>query len=446
MTTYDETPISSLPSAGRTLTLRTIALVLALGFAAALLVLLVAPWQQSASGTGRVIAYAPLERRQAVEAPIDGRLIGFFVQEGERVVKGQPIAELSDNDPEILQRLTQERDAQHSQIEAVSLSLSLMEAQVISQEGARSAALLGANARTRMASDRQDAADRAIDAASATLATAQANLQRLSTLVESGLASRRDYELALLDSTKAETELARAKAQAKAAESEVRAMVAYEEQVASSNRASIDSTRASIEKLRAERGKVEAELAKVEVRLARQAQMQVTAPRDGVVFRVVAAQGTEMVKAGDPLVILVPDVEDRAVELYVDGNDAPLITEGRSVRLQFEGWPAVQFVGWPSVAVGTFAGRVAFADSHADDAGHFRIVIVPDAGSEWPTSRYLRQGVRANGWVLLDQVKLGFELWRQFNGFPPAIKRNEDKVKSSTSDGLEKKASGGEGK
>ena len=34
--------------------------------------------------------------------------------------------------------------------------------------------------------------------------------------------------------------------------------------------------------------------------------------------------------------------------------------------------------------------------------------------------RYLRQGVRANGWILLDQVSLGFEIWRQFNGFPPA--------------------------
>ena len=31
----------------------------------------------------------------------------------------------------------------------------------------------------------------------------------------------------------------------------------------------------------------------------------------------------------------------------------------------------------------------------------------------------LRQGVRTNGWVLLGQVPLGYELWRQINGFPP---------------------------
>jgi hypothetical protein len=34
---------------------------------------------------------------------------------------------------------------------------------------------------------------------------------------------------------------------------------------------------------------------------------------------------------------------------------------------------------------------------------------------------YLRQGVRANGWILLDEVRLGYELWRQFNGFPPVL-------------------------
>ncbi|MEI6541633.1 MAG: hypothetical protein WCO86_19235 [Planctomycetota bacterium] len=31
------------------------------------------------------------------------------------------------------------------------------------------------------------------------------------------------------------------------------------------------------------------------------------------------------------------------------------------------------------------------------------------------------QGVRANGWVLLEQVPLWFEVWRQLNGFPPAV-------------------------
>jgi hypothetical protein len=99
------------------------------------------------------------------------------------------------------------------------------------------------------------------------------------------------------------------------------------------------------------------------------------------------------------------------------------MSEGRQVRLQFEGWPAVQFTGWPSVAVGTFGGVISFIDAHDDGKGYFRAVVVPDTRDEaWPEPRFLRQGVRAKGWVLLERVRLGFELWRRFNGFPPMLK------------------------
>ena len=118
----------------------------------------------------------------------------------------------------------------------------------------------------------------------------------------------------------------------------------------------------------------------------------------------------------------------RAVELYIDGVDASLITRDKAtgeyplVRLQFEGWPAVQFIGWPSVAVGTFGGRIAVIDATTASTGKFRVLVVPDQDdSAWPAPVRLRQGVRAKGWVLLDRVRLGWELWRQFNGFPPTL-------------------------
>ena len=41
--------------------------------------------------------------------------------------------------------------------------------------------------------------------------------------------------------------------------------------------------------------------------------------------------------------------------------------------------------------------------------------------NNWPGAGYLRQGVKANAWVMLNQVPVWFELWRRFNGFPPAI-------------------------
>ncbi len=382
--------------------------------------LLWAPWQQSVRGEGRVVAYAPLERQQVVEAPIEGRVVRWFVQEGGRVQEGDPVAELSDNDPEIIGRLEREREAARAQVEAAALSISLTEERVRSEEAARGSSIDTARLRVKMAKERLAAARRAVDGAEATFKTATLNLRRVRSLQSKGISSRRELEVAELDERKGATELDRARSSLAAAEAEVGALEADQSKVGLSARAGIESTRASLEKLRSERAKAEAELAKVEVRLARQSQTRVLAPRAGTVLRLLAKQGTEMVKAGDPLVALVPDAAARAVEMLVDGNDAPLVEAGREVRLQFEGWPAVQFVGWPSVAVGTFPGRVDFVDSHGDGQGRFRVVVTPIEGLEWPEGRYLRQGVRAHGWVLLNEVSVGFELWRQLNGFPPS--------------------------
>lgn len=416
-----EWPSTALPAAGSMAATRWLVFGLGISAVAVVVLLVVTPWQQSVRGGGRVIAYAPLDRQQVVEAPIDGLVADWYVQEGDRVRAGQPLAMLADNDPAILQRLRQERDSARVQIDAAQTSIAMTEARIGSLNVARLSAIDSARQRVSMARDRQAAALQAVDAAKATLRTAELNVERQRGLFGKGLTSRRELELAELSLQTATAGRDRALAARRAAETEVAALNAEQQRVSSTNQAGIESAGASLQKLRSDRAKAEAELAKIEVRLSRQQQMQVTAPRAGTILRVLGKQGTEMVKAGDPLLLFVPDARASAVELYVDGNDAPLIDEGRPVRLQFEGWPAVQFVGWPSVAVGTFPGTVSFVDSHDDGQGRFRVVVVPAGTEEWPSARYLRQGVRANGWVLLNQVSLGFELWRQFNGFPPAV-------------------------
>jgi hypothetical protein len=163
----------------------------------------------------------------------------------------------------------------------------------------------------------------------------------------------------------------------------------------------------------------------------------VTAPFDGFIMQIAANQGGQMLKEGDPLCVMVPDTTDRAVQLWVRGNDVPLITSGRHVRLQFEGWPMVQFSGWPSVAIGTFGGQVVSVDASDNGNGQFRVLVRPDPrdpdrlGATWPEANYLRQGVRTNGWVLLDRVPLWYEVWRRMNAFPPSVSSKADKEKIS---------------
>ena len=118
------------------------------------------------------------------------------------------------------------------------------------------------------------------------------------------------------------------------------------------------------------------------------------------------------------------------VELFIDGNDLPLIYKDRKVRLQFEGWPAIQLNGWPSVAIGSFGGVVSSVDPYVAQNGVFRVMIEPDPEEEveWPGHNTLRQGARVVGIVVLDQVSVGYEIWRQVNGFPKSMPKAPNKI------------------
>lgn len=409
---------------------RVVARLLLAALVLASLVLYVTPWQQSAPGAGRVVAYAPDERRQNIEAPIEGRVLRWFVREGSVVKKGAPIVDLTDNDPDILMRLRAERDAVASRLDAARARARSIESRVDSLEDSREGAVNAAQSRARMATQRVAGAEQVVALAEATLATAKLNIERQRALAAQGLTSKRQLEVTELEETRARTEVERAKVALSVARGEEGAVTSDRQKIGNDATASIDDARASRSSAEADVASASAELARVEVRLARQSAQSVVAPRDGTIFRVVAnGHAGEMVKAGDVLAILVPDTSDRAVELWISGNDMPLVRDGAHARIQFEGWPALQFSGWPSVAVGTFAGRVSFVDATDDGAGRFRVVLVPEPGATWPAAIYLRQGVRAQGWVQLGQVRLGYELWRQFNGFPPSLPKEPDAAK-----------------
>ena len=83
--------------------------------------LVVTPWQQTIPGTGRVIAFSPEERPQEVQALVDGRVATWHVVEGSVVKAGDPIVDLADNDPAILDRLAAERAQVQLTIEQADL-------------------------------------------------------------------------------------------------------------------------------------------------------------------------------------------------------------------------------------------------------------------------------------------------------------------------------------
>ena len=402
--------LPALAAAGSPRGVRVLARLMAIATLAILGGVFVLPWQQSVRGTGRVIAFNPLDRRVNVEAPVQGRVRRLHVVENQVVKKGEPLVELQDNDRNLINNLRLQHDAAIARRAAAQQRVEDLTAQIESQELAKPQAVASAEQRVK--------------AESFQLEANLLNYQRISQLVQTGDVSRREYELARLAKDSSEANLAAAKAVLERTSREYDAMIA--------------STKASRGNAEADAAAAAREVAAIDIQINQSSQQVIEAPRNGIVLSVAVNEGM-FLRPGSPICVVIPETEERFVEAWVDGMDMPLITarhdaadgtpvSGSRVRLQFEGWPAVQFVGWPSVAVGTFGGEVIAVDAADDGRGRFRIIVAPDAAdAPWPGARFLRQGVRANAWVLLRQVPLWLELWRQLNGFPPVVAESEPK-------------------
>lgn len=182
----------------------------------------------------------------------------------------------------------------------------------------------------------------------------------------------------------------------------------------------VEAAQIKLQELIAKAAKSQSDINKASVALSRQRTQTKVAPADGVIVHLKSGGPSTYVKAGEILGEFIPEVVRRTVRVKISGLNAPLIEKGRKVRLQFEGWPVFQFSGWPDAAIGTFGGEVIYVEPVADNAGNFTVWIAPDPnGTPWPQEQVVRYGSRVKAWILLEEVRLIYELWRQLNNFPP---------------------------
>ena len=235
-----------------------------------LLSLTLTPWQQNITGVGRVVAFAPLERQQTLQAPVEGRVVQWWVREGSVVKAGDRIADISDNDPQLVRRLETELQTQQGRIQTIESRIAATEGQLAMSEQSQTMALQAADSRIRMAEERERAARHAVTAAEAALKTSMLNFDRQQALQNKGLASGRQYELATLEKAQRQTELDRARATLAAANSEVEAIRSDRRKARADTESSVQKSRADLAKSREELAYATAEKLKVETRLARQ--------------------------------------------------------------------------------------------------------------------------------------------------------------------------------
>ncbi len=422
---YSDALMPSLQLAKSSRFARRIAVVLMMLLVATVLLMAFAPWQQTVTGGGYVVAYAPRERQQVLEAPIKGRIFRWNedLVENSRVSKGDFIAEIRDLDDSYSVRLQGQLDNTASILDASQKIVDATGGQLQAYRRVQTEIEAAQNAYVQSATEKVNAAEQKLAIAEAAIPQLQAAYDRAKMLQTAGniaLEKLQEVERKLLESqgkVKEET------ANVSAARAELRGKQSDREAYIHKAAADVRYYEGALDKAKSEVSKAEKEQFEMQSKVERQNAQEIVAPFDGYVVHLSANSGSQMVKEGDPICTIVPETKERAVQIWLNGNDAPLVAAGRHVRLQFEGWPAIQFAGWPSVAVGTFGGTVASVDMVDDGKGKFRCQILPDDSetNRWPEDRFLRQGVRANGWILLEQVPLWFEVWRKLNGFPPTV-------------------------
>lgn len=402
-----------------------------IALAAAIVAMVFVPWQQTAKGIGMVLALDPQERPQPVLAMADG-VVSFVesdIREGSYVEKNQLVLKLTPFAAGGVDQINSQIDATETQLISQNAAYDVAKQNVLLQESSGRSLLQSLVQAVAASREKWEQAKNEVVVLQAELEDKQNQLRIAEEVVSRGLISREE----LFTKRQAVEGQYNKTLKAENAEQEAFATLRSKEDEFESKKEDINiKNREAKQKEFSEEQKVQSilnKLSELRVKSEEQLRLDVRAPRSGYIQQWYGIEGSEAVKKGDQLFVLVPDSDQLAVEMKVSGNDMPLIHEGDRVRLQFEGWPAVQFVGWPSVAIGTFGGKVNRVFPTDDGKGNFRVLVTPDNHFDredgWPDDRYLRQGVRANGWVLLKEVPLGYEIWRQLNGFPPVVADQE---------------------
>ena len=143
----------------------------------------------------------------------------------------------------------------------------------------------------------------------------------------------------------------------------------------------------------------------------------ITAPQSGYITKTLKKGIGETVKEGTDIATIMPAQYDLAVEIYSKPQDLPLLNLGDWVQLRFDGWPAIVISGWPESSTGVFSGQIVAIDKFISDNGYYRVLISPNKEKKnWPEK--LSVGTGANAFILLNEVPIWYEVWRQLNGFP----------------------------
>jgi multidrug resistance efflux pump len=407
------------------------------------IIILILPWTQNIRARGEVTTLSPDKRPQTIHSVIPGRIEKWYVTEGDFVEKGDTILFLSEVkdeyfDPQLLDRTQQQLRSKEmavgsymEKIKALDNQIdALSETSVLKLEQTQNKYI---QAKLKVKSDSID-----YKASSLNYKIAQEQYARMQELHNQGLKSLTDLETRELSLQKAQSEMISKENSLLSTRNELINARVELTSISAQYRDEISKAESNKYTALSDMYDAEAVVTKLQNQYmnysVRTGLYYVLAPQNGYITKAIQSGLGETIKEGDAIISIMPADIDLAVAMYVRPMDLPLLTKGNKVRMQFDGWPAIVFSGWPNTSYGTFGGKVFAIDNFISSNGKFRVLVSQDPEDHpWPEA--LRVGGGASSMTLLNDVPVGYELWRQINGFPPDyyVMEEKDKISSPNS-------------
>ena len=385
------------------------------------------PWTQNIKTQGNVSTLYQEQRPQKLNSPIPGRIIKWYVKNGDVVKKGDTILQISEVkddylDPLLVERTQEQVQAKKGVREYYNAKISTTENQIAAITAAKDLKLNQIKIKIAQLQNKLKAEQAELTAVNNELKIAQDQLNRQNKMYEEGLVSLTQlqqrnvsYQNALAKKTSAENKLAQTQQEIAAQNIEQNAVIQEYTEKLSKTEGDRFQSMGQVAGSTGDIAKLENQVATYKVR---KGLYYILATQDGQITQLTKAGIGEIVKDAETIGIIVPKKIDYIAEIYVKPVDLPLIRENQKVMLTFDGFPAIVFSGWPNSSYGTFSGKIIAIENSISENGLFKAIVAEDKTQKrWPPN--MKIGTGASGIAILNDVPIWYEIWRNINGFPP---------------------------
>ena len=395
------------------------------------------PWTQNIESKGYVTTLLQNERPQAINSTISGKIKTWYIKEGSFVEKGDTLVHLEEIkveylDPLLLQRTQEQVQAKKNTSANYASKALATESQKTAFENLMLNKINQIQNKILQVTEKIKADSLDILASETDLGIAQKQLQRQKELYKEGLVSLTQLETKTQGMQSYTAKVQQAKAKLTYSQQELENLSIDIQALTQEYREKLAKLDTEQFQILAYQSSLEGEIAKLENQFKnyelRHDMYFILAPQAGQITKIEKSGIGQIIKEDEKLLEIVPKSENLGLEIFIPARDVPLLRIGQKTMLIFDGFPAIVFSGWPKGSYGTFEGSIVSIENKSNEKGFFRVLVSPEESKKlWP--KQLRIGTAIRSFVLLKNVFLGYEIWRQVNGFPPDYYTVKDEKK-----------------